>query len=178
MHRVFWVVCFVIVMAVPAVAGHFFLPSRSFFYYRPDNFLYNQYGAYCGYSHFSYRQPSVAVTPLLRPRYRVRRPLARAVVGSKGVRIIPTTSQVIFEVVPPSALVYVDGRLMGSARSFTNEETACPLNEGIHVLRLEASGYQSYEADIATIPGRTVRLDITLEREQADGATQETAGVF
>lgn len=167
MHRVFWAVCFVIVMTTPVVAGHFFLPSRSFFYYRPDNFLYRQYGASCGYSNFSYHAPRVAVTPLLRPRYTVRRSLARAVVGSKGVRIIPTTSQVVFDVVPPSALVYVDGRLMGSARSFTNEETACPVNEGTHVLRLEASGYQSYEADIATIPGRTVRLDITLERERA-----------
>ncbi len=167
MHRVFWVVCFVVLMAVPAVAGHFFLPSRSFFYYRPDNFLYGQYGASCGYPHFSYREPRVAVTPLLRPRYKVRRSLARAVVGSKGVRIIPTSAQVVFDVVPPSALVYVDGRLMGSARSFADEETAFPINEGTHVLRLEASGYQSYEADLASIPGRTVRLDITLEREQA-----------
>ncbi len=177
MHRVFWVVCFVISMAVPAVAGQFFLPSRSFFYYRPDNFLYRQYGASCGYSHFSYREPRVAVTPLLRPRYTARRSLARAVVGPKGARIIPTTSQVVFDVVPPSALVYVDGHLMGSARSFANDETACPVDEGSHVLRLEASGYQSYEADIATIPGRTVRLDITLERKQA-GAAQETAKVF
>ena len=84
MNRVFWVVCFVILMAAPAVAGHFFLPPRSFFYYRPDNFLYRQYGASCGYSHFSYRAPSVAVTPLLRPRYTVRRPLARAGCGFHG----------------------------------------------------------------------------------------------
>ena len=164
MNRFFWVVCFVILMAAPAVAGHFFLPSRSFFYYRPENFLYGQYGASCGYSPFSYRQPTVAVTPLLRPRYTVRRPLVRAVVGSTGVRIIPTASQVVFDVVPPSALVYVDGRLMGSARSFGSEETSCPLNEGVHVLRVEASGYQSYEADLETIPGRTIRIDISLER--------------
>ena len=165
MNRVFWVVCFVILMAAPAVAGHFFLPARSFFYYRPDNFLYRQYRASCGYSHFSYGAPSVAVTPLLRPRYTVRRPLARAVVGSTGVRIIPTISGVVFDVVPPSALVYVDGRLLGSARSFGSEETSCPMNEGIHVLRLEASGYQSYEADLETIPGRSVRIDITLEKK-------------
>ena len=136
MNRLFWVVFFVILMAAPAVAGHFFLPSRSFFYYRPENFLYGQYGASCGYSPFSYHQPTVAVTPLLRPRYTVQRPLVRAVVGSTGVRIIPTVSQVVFDVVPPSALVYVDGRLMGSARSFGSEETSCPLDEGVHVLRV------------------------------------------
>ena len=65
----------------------------------------------------------------------------------------------------PQPWVYVDGRLLGSARSFGSEETSCPMNEGIHVLRLEASSYQSYEADLETIPGRSVRIDITLEKK-------------
>lgn len=69
---------------------------------------------------------------------------------------------------------------MGSARSFGSEETSCPLNEGVHVLRVEVFGYQSCEADLETTPGLTIRIDISLERgaSKQSEEVQETASGF
>ena len=101
MFRVFYIVSLAILMSDPAATGHFFLPSRSFFCFRPDNFLNCSYGHSCLNSGLSCHVPNIVVTLLL---------------------------------------------------------------------RLEAFGYQSYQADLESIAGRTVHLDVELDPRRASAS--------
>jgi hypothetical protein len=74
------------------------------------------------------------------------------------------TSDLIFRVHPSRALVYVDGKLIGNARDFSNQRERYPLIEGEHSLRIQFPGYEPFQTDMTVIPNRTLTLDIKLER--------------
>ncbi len=72
-------------------------------------------------------------------------------------------ADLIFNVNPSNALIYVDNRLIGSARDFDTERERLTLLEGAHHLRIEFPGYEAFESDMEIIPDRTLHLDIDLE---------------
>ncbi len=72
-------------------------------------------------------------------------------------------SDLIFNVTPAKARVYIDGSLVGSARSFATERDRFPILEGEHSLRIEHPGYDDFEATLDVVPNRTLRIDVDLE---------------
>jgi len=73
------------------------------------------------------------------------------------------TSDLVFQVTPPKALVYIDEKLIGSAGDFNTERNGYPLVDGHHVLKIEFPGYQTYETRMEVLANRTLNLTVELE---------------
>ena len=151
-------------------AGHFFSPPRNLFYYRPDMYVYGtrfQYGSSYSYSRSYGRCPTSGSYRSTLPRFhgshsrRVYQLIINSPAGREVVRA--NTADLIFEVSPSRALVYIDGKLIGSARNFATERDRYMLIAGEHSLLIEFPGYKSFRTDMQIVPNRTLRLDIALE---------------
>ncbi len=148
--------------------GYFFLPSRALYYYQPQRYppysgyYAGHYGAY-GVSRASRRarasviDPYVGAYPQHNPVYRlyVQSPYGNEVVQSNS-------SDVIFKVDPPQALVYIDDKLIGSARDFATERDRYNLLDGEHQLRIEYPGYEPFDTRMEVVPNKVLHLDIEL----------------
>jgi hypothetical protein len=75
------------------------------------------------------------------------------------------TSDIIFNVTPARAMIFIDGKLIGSARDFATERDRYTLLDGEHALRIEFPGYQAFETLLDVAPNRTLHLDIELKPE-------------
>ena len=137
---------------------HFFLPSRTLFFFRPDLYVRLHMSSYRPTSHRARRIG--AHSPPVREHsvYRL------APFGFRPSEMIrANTSDLIFQVNPSKALVYVDGRLIGSARDFATEKNRYPIVDGQHVLRIEFPGYQPFETQMEVVANRTLNLSVELE---------------
>ncbi|MCZ6486101.1 MAG: PEGA domain-containing protein [Acidobacteria bacterium] len=143
---------------------HFFLPSRTLFFFQPD--LYFQ-------SH-AYSNPHIYAPPIHLSRHHgtvtyarptpTRRIYQLVVSGSIERDIVrANTTDLIFQVDPPQALLYIDGMLIGSGSDFATERDRYTILEGQHDLRIEFSGYQPFHEKMAVVANRTLHLDIQLE---------------
>ena len=143
---------------------HFFLPSRTLFFFRPDLYVRLQ-----SYSH---PRPQVRrMAPYLNNRRasyslpagepRVYRSVTLAFPPSEMVRA--NTSDLIFQVSPSKALVYIDGRLIGSAGDFSTQKTRYSLVDGQHALKIAFPGYQTFETEMEVVANRTLNLAVELE---------------
>ncbi len=72
------------------------------------------------------------------------------------------TAHLIFKVVPSKALIYLDGKLIGSARDFATERDRYMLVDGTHELRIEYPDYEPFQTEMEMVPNRTLYLDIEL----------------
>ncbi len=88
----------------------------------------------------------------------VQSPASREVVRANS-------SDVIFKVDPPEAMVYIDGKLIGSARDFSTQRDRYPMLQGEHDLRIEYPGFKPFEARMEIVPNKTLHLDIELEEK-------------
>ena len=147
-------------------AGHFFSPPRNLFYYRPDLYVYGTHFQYR--SSYSYgRCPTSGFYRSTLPRYHgshsrgVYQLIINSPAGGEVVRA--NTADLIFEVSPSRALIYIDRKLIGSARNFATERDRYMLIAGEHSLLIEFSGYKPFRTDMQIVPNRTLRLDIALE---------------
>jgi len=87
-----------------------------------------------------------------------------AVVGPIDTEIVrANTSDLIFQVHPAKALVFIDGMLIGSARDFATQRDRYTILDGQHDLRIEAPGYEPYQTEMTIMANRTLHLDIELE---------------
>ena len=59
------------------------------------------------------------------------------------------------DVEPRRALVYIDGRHVGSVETFSGYYRHLDLGAGPHILELLADGYEPLSAEILVAPGRT-----------------------
>jgi len=75
-------------------------------------------------------------------------------------------SHLIFNITPGSALIFLDDKLLGSARSFASARERYQVLEGEYVLRIEHPGYEPMETVLKVISDRTVHLDIDLQQIQ------------
>lgn len=149
--------------------GYYYIPRRGFPAVYPYTF---HYGYSPSFSLGVYR-PS-AYAPL--NRCDVVRPYGSYYRGAPGtypvVLSVPASGEVvranfsdmIFNVTPSKAHVYVDGKLIGSARSFATDRDRYMITEGEHDLRIEFPGYQPFEATLDVMPNRTLRIDVELTR--------------
>jgi hypothetical protein len=75
------------------------------------------------------------------------------------------TSDLVFNVTPARAMIFIDGKLIGSARDFATERDRYTLLDGEHLLRIEFPGYQPFETVLEVSPNRTLHLDIEMKPE-------------
>jgi len=144
--------------------NHFFPPSRTLFFFRPD--LYVQ-------SHL-HSTPLIYAPTLHSGRYHEsvsdahwaasQKIYLLDIVGPIDTEIVrANTTDLIFQVHPAKALVYIDGLLIGSARDFATQRDRYTILDGQHDLRIEATGYEPYQTDMNIMANRTLHLDIELE---------------
>lgn len=141
----------------PYVQGrHFFLPSRALFFFRPDLLVrLHSYPAPVFYAMANHSRQTTAHGNRV---YRVSMP---GFVPSEMVRA--NTSDLIFQVTPAKALVYIDDIVIGSAGDFSTEKNRYPIVDGPHVLRIEFPGYQTFETRMEVVANRTLNLTVELE---------------
>ncbi len=165
---------------LPAGSGsYFFPPPRGLYFFRPDLYVYQIPRHYSSRSyprtfHRSwYLPPSRLYYPV--GEAFLQRALQRYDGGRAIYRVIlspPPTggfyrvnmADLIFNVTPAQAQVYVDGRLIGSARDFATERDRYSLLDGEHDLRVEYPGYQPFEAQLQVVADRTLHIEVSLEK--------------
>ncbi len=140
--------------------GYFFLPSRTLFYFQPHLFVqmysYPKFFVYSPFGYWSYGVP-LSYVPRRLGVYRV---ILNRPSGTEVVRA--NTAHLIFKVVPSKALIYVDGKLIGSARNLATERDRYMLTDGTHEVRIEYPGYEPFQSEMEIVPNRTLYLDIEL----------------
>jgi hypothetical protein len=162
--------------------GYFFPPPKGLYFFRPDLYVY-QIPRYRSSWHF----PRTTYRPYYLPPSRLYYPVSEGFLGQSALRYRggpaiyhvvlsppPTggffrvnTGDLVFDVTPPQALVYVDGRLIGSARDFARERDRFSLLDGEHDLRIEYPGYVPFEAQLQIAADRTIHLELSLEKVPA-----------
>ena len=130
----------------PVRKGHFFLPSRTLFFFRPDLYVQSYYRP--RFRRPTYYRPSVCPSQVsAAPRvYQLSLSAPRTEI------VRANTADLIFNVHPPRALVFVDGRVIGSARNFATQRDRYTLVQGRHDLRIEFPGYQSFQSEMDVVP--------------------------
>ncbi len=174
--------------------GYYFRPSRTLFYLRPDYLFRPSYGyghgyrgygysgtghghgygygyssspySYGGYSipvypgYFGYGYPNWVGGPGGTYSMYLQSPAGMEVVRSN-------TADLIFRVTPARAMIFIDGKLIGSARDFASERDRYMVLDGTHELRVEYPGYKPFETELDVQANRTVHLDIELDPVQS-----------
>ena len=143
---------------------HFFLPSRTLFFFRPDLYLQSH-----AYSHPQIYAPTIHISRYHRtvsyghptPPRRIYQLVVSGSIEREMVRA--NTTDLIFQVDPPQALLYIDGMLIGSGGDFATVRNRYTILEGQHDLRIEYPGYQPFHEKMAVVANRTLHLDIQLE---------------
>ena len=177
-------------ITVGAPRNHFFLPSRTLFFFRPD--LYSggygarpNFGGFGGYGAYpviypapsTYTSPAIYSSPICRTtsgvaggrRYGVYNVVLNGPINNEVVRA--NSADLVIQASPARALVYVDEKLIGSARDFATERDSYMVIEGAHQIRLEFPGYKPFEAEMQVMANRTLHLDIELEALSPDSDT-------
>lgn len=133
--------------------NHFFPPSRTLFFFRPD--LYVR----------TYFVPTPLIyAPPIHSHPDNPRIYLLAVTGPIDAQVVrANTSDLIFQVRPGKALVYINEMLIGSARDFATRRDRYTIMAGQHDLRIEARGYEPYETRMDIAADRTLHLEIDLE---------------
>ncbi len=143
---------------------HFFPPSRTLFFFRPDLYVRSQL----------HSAPLMYLPPLHSQRYRESVTDTHSAASPKIYLLVVTgpidaeivranTTDLIFQVHPAQALVYIDGMLIGSAGDFATQRDRYTILEGQHDLRIEAHGYDPFQTQMDIMANRTLHLDIDLE---------------
>jgi len=159
--------------------SYFFPPPKGLYFFRPDLYVYqiprhySPWGYPGSFQRSWYLPPSRLYYPV-REAF-LRHSLLRYDGGPAVYRVVlspPPTggfyrvnmADLIFNVTPGRAQVYVDGRLVGSARDFATERDRYSLLDGEHDLRIEYPGYKPFEAQLQVVPDRTLHIEVTLEK--------------
>jgi hypothetical protein len=69
-----------------------------------------------------------------------------------------------FEIQPPNAQIYVDGRYVGTVGQFSPTSQPLGLTAGRHHIQITAPGYRPMEFDADIVAGEVVPYQGTLER--------------
>lgn len=149
----------------PLRGSHFFLPSRTTFFFQPHYYFLGSVippvwhpGFRFSRRHYVPRHDAISsYAPRTFGVYQV------IVDSPRGELVRANTADLVFNVEPSEALVYVDGKLIGSARGFASERDRYTIVSGAHDLRIEFPGYEPFQAQLEVTPDRTIHLDIELQ---------------
>ncbi|MFB3905651.1 MAG: PEGA domain-containing protein [Acidobacteriota bacterium] len=159
--------------------GYYFRPPRTLFHFRPDYLFWPSYGFGYGYPGFGYANGRSWSYPYGGygcpgyPEYAQPDWVGRSVgtystyiQSPAGMEVVRSnTADLVFKVTPARAMIFVDGKLIGSARDFTSERDRYMVLDGLHELRVEFPGYKPFQTELDVQPNRTVHLDIELDPE-------------
>ena len=76
----------------------------------------------------------------------------------------PNTGGMSFEIQPPNAQIYVDGRYVGTVGQFSPTSQPLGLTAGRHHIQITAPGYRTMEFDADIVAGEVLPFQGTLER--------------
>ena len=76
----------------------------------------------------------------------------------------PNTGGMSFEIQPPDAQIYVDGRYVGTVGQFSPTSQPLGLTAGRHHIRISAPGYRTTEFDADIVSGEVLPYQGMLER--------------
>lgn len=169
--------------------GYYFRPPRTLFYFRPDYLFqpsfgyrgyspgYGGYGYGYGYGHrhgySSYESYGRSYSPyfgsIYGPWVGGYGGTYSTYIGSPaGMEVVRSnTADLIFSVTPARAMIFVDGKLIGSARDYASERDRYMVLDGNHELRVEYPGYKPFHTELNVQPNKTVHLDIELDPVQS-----------
>ncbi|HSR68097.1 MAG TPA: PEGA domain-containing protein [Acidobacteriota bacterium] len=162
----------------PGKQGYFFLPPRNYFYLYPNHYppfrlhadryyprrYSSRYDRYRGrhYGDSYYYDERYYEDDLYYPdQYGIYTIYTQSPLRSEIVH--SNSSNIVFRVSPREALVYIDDKLIGSARDFEQERDRYMVLEGEHELRIEYPGFQTFDTVMEVIPNKTIHLDIELQ---------------
>lgn len=86
--------------------------------------------------------------------------------GSNGAAARPSQATLAIESDPREADVYIDGRFQGTTPLRVQSQP------GRRTIRIERSGYRTYESTIRLSPGESRRIDASLERARRTGTVR------
>ncbi len=141
----------------PTRQGHFFLPSRTLFFFRPDLYFQPHYRSQPAYP------PSICHTVNVfrsRPRQRIY-PLI--IQSARSEIIQANAADLIFDVRPARARVYIDDKLIGSAGDFATQRDRYTILDGKHVLRIEHPRFRTFQTDLEVVSNQTLHLEVELQ---------------
>lgn len=81
---------------------------------------------------------------------------------SSGAIVQANSADLVIDVNPTRALIFIDGKLVGSGRDFARDREGYPLMEGEYELRVEHPGYEPFSTVLQIVPDRTVHLNLEL----------------
>ncbi len=145
--------------------GYFFLPSRTLFNFRTSDFVYlYSYPSFTVYPRFNYSSSRAVGLSYLSQSQGFS--VYRVVLNSSPVPVMvrANTADLIFNVIPEKAFIYVNSKLVGSARDFAKQRDRYTIVDGTHELRIEYPGYKPFQTEMEIVPDRTLHLDIELTR--------------
>ncbi len=168
--------------------GYYFRPPRTLFYLRPDYLFQPSYGYGYGYGYghrghghpgydYSYGYPSWSYSYggySNHPGYfgygypswvgGLGGTYSMYLQSPAGMEVVRSnTADLIFSVTPARAMIFIDGKLIGSGRDFASERDRYMVLDGTHELRVEYPGYKPFETELNVQANRTVHLDIELD---------------
>jgi hypothetical protein len=149
---------------------YFFPPPKSLYYFRPDLYIQRHHPPFFRHPgpYYRYYYPR---SPHRFPRYRP--PLKRYWPGvivhhltmpEKTEIVRLNSSDLIFQVEPKNALIYIDDKLIGSAGDFSKDRNAYPILDGEYELRIEHPDFEPYRSTLSVTPDRTLNLELRLKR--------------
>ncbi|GEM_PF-1871637 len=162
--------------------GYYFRPSRTILNFRPD-YVFQPYSSGYGYGYgygyreygYGYREyhcygdsylygPGATWYPGLWSQGG-RGTYSTYLMSPAGIEVVRSnSSDLVFKVTPERALVYVDGKLIGNAGSFSTERDRYMVLDGRHELRVEYPGYKPFDTELDVQANRTIHLDIELTK--------------
>ena len=117
--------------------------------------------------------PVTFVSPLMMPTLRRDGPAGIVRVGPERISIeYANSGNLVLDVTPSEALIYLDGRLIGSGLDFTAEEIQ--LAAGTHELRIDCHDYVPFQAELLVRPDRTLHLRIQLQAETGEDPAKDS----
>lgn len=163
--------------------GYYFRPPRTLFYMRPDYLFRPSYGYHYrgfgypgyGYGRFSWAYsyggyPGLGFFGYGYPNWvgGIGGTYSTYLQSPAGMEVVRSnTADLVFTVSPSRAKIFVDGKLIGSARDFASERDRFMVLDGTHELRVEHPGYKPFQTELNIQPNKTVHLDIELDPEES-----------
>lgn len=150
---------------------YFFPPPKSLYYFRPDLYVHRHHPPFFRYPGTYYRHyPRTHRYPRYRSPVEPYWPdwpgviVHRLTMPEKTEIVRLNSSDLIFEVEPKTALIYIDDKLIGSAGDFSKERNAYPILDGEYELRVEHPEFEPYRSTLSVTPDRTLNLELRLKR--------------
>lgn len=99
---------------------------------------------------------------------RPRKKLAKPAGEGAAPTVVVDSATLALSISPADAVIYLDGRFLGTASGLTARGGTLTVTEGVHTLEVMRPGYVSKKTTFEGIPGKTLKLAISLDVETSN----------